>query len=236
VGTNNLHTVSLDWITPDAERIVASHARVSTKNPYRDESVRLLRYCIKHGHWSVFEQVCASFEIITTRAISPQILRHRSFTFQEASQRYCDPLDVLEGVVEDVPYFDLRAQDLKNRQNSTTFEDQSLIERTFRDRILGLFEQSQELYKDLLQAGVAKECARNVLLMCVPTRLHMMGTLRSWVFYVGLRAAPGTQTEHRMIAQQVGNILGSEAPIIREAILDSLTDGKNSALEGWRYI
>lgn len=236
MGTNNLHTVSLDWITPDAERIVASHARVSTKNPYRDESVRLLRYCIKHGHWSVFEQVCASFEIITTRAISPQILRHRSFTFQEASQRYCDPLDVLEGVVEDVPYFDLRAQDLKNRQNSTTFEDQSLIERTFRDRILGLFEQSQELYKDLLQAGVAKECARNVLLMCVPTRLHMMGTLRSWVFYVGLRAAPGTQTEHRMIAQQVGNILGSEAPIIREAILDSLTDGKNSALEGWRYI
>lgn len=234
--TNNLHTVSLDWITPDAERIVASHARVSTKDPYRDESVRLLRYCIKHGHWSVFEQVCASFEIVTTRAISPQILRHRSFTFQEASQRYCDPLDVLEGVVEEVPYFDLRAQDLKNRQNSVTFEDQSLIERTFRDRILGLFEQSQELYNDMLQAGVAKECARNVLLMCVPTRLHMMGTLRSWIFYVGLRAAPGTQAEHRTIAQQVGAVLGSQAPIIREAILDSLTDGKNGALEGWRYI
>jgi thymidylate synthase (FAD) len=236
VVTNNLHTVSLDWITPDAERIVASHARVSTKDPYRDESVRLLRYCIKHGHWSVFEQVCASFEIVTTRAISPQILRHRSFTFQEASQRYCDPLDVLEGVVEEVPYFDLRAQDLKNRQNSVTFEDQSLIERTFRDRILGLFEQSQELYNDMLQAGVAKECARNVLLMCVPTRLHMMGTLRSWIFYVGLRAAPGTQAEHRTIAQQVGAVLGSQAPIIREAILDSLTDGKNGALEGWRYI
>lgn len=236
MGTNNLHTVSLDWITPDAERIVASHARVSTKDPYREEFVRLLKYCIKQGHWSVFEQVCASFEIVTTRAISPQILRHKSFSFQEASQRYCDPLDVLDNVIEDVPYFDLRAQDLKNRQNSTTFEDQSLIERTFRDRILGLFEQSQELYKDLLQAGVAKECARNVLLMCVPTRLHMMGTLRSWIFYVGLRAAPGTQTEHRMIAQHVGNILGSEAPIIREAILDSLTDGKNSALEGWRYI
>ena len=234
--TSNLHTVSLDWITPDAERIVASHARVSTKDPYRDESVRLLRYCIKHGHWSVFEQVCASFEIVTTRAISPQILRHRSFTFQEASQRYCDPLDVLEDVVEEVPYFDLRAQDLKNRQNSTTFEDQSLIERTFRDRILGLFEQSQELYNDMLQAGVAKECARNVLLMCVPTRLHMMGTLRSWIFYVGLRAAPGTQAEHRTIAQQVGAVLGSQAPIIREAILDSLTDGKNGALEGWRYI
>jgi thymidylate synthase (FAD) len=184
----------------------------------------------------VFEQVCASFEIVTTRAISPQILRHRSFTFQEASQRYCDPLDVLEGVVEEVPYFDLRAQDLKNRQNSVTFEDQSLIERTFRDRILGLFEQSQELYNDMLQAGVAKECARNVLLMCVPTRLHMMGTLRSWIFYVGLRAAPGTQAEHRTIAQQVGAVLGSQAPIIREAILDSLTDGKNGALEGWRYI
>lgn len=236
MATNSLHTVSLDWITPDAEKIVASHARVSTKDPHREESVRLLRYCIKHGHWSVFEQVCASFEIITTRAISPQILRHRSFTFQEASQRYCDPLDVLESVVEDSPYFDLREQDLKNRQNSMTFENKALIERTFRDRIRDLFEQSQELYKDLLKASVAKECARNVLLMCVPTRLHMMGTLRSWIFYVGLRAAPGTQFEHQTIAQQIGNILGSQAPIIREAIIDSLADGKNSALEGWRYI
>jgi len=236
VGTNNLHTVSLDWITPDAERIVASHARVSTKNPYRDESVRLLRYCIKHGHWSVFEQVCASFEIVTTRAISPQILRHRSFTFQEASQRYCDPLDVLEGVVEDVPYFELRAQDLKNRQNSSAFEDQALIERTFRDRILHLFEESQQLYKDLLQAGVAKECARNALLMCVPTRLHMMGTLRSWIFYIGLRAAPGTQYEHRVIAQQIGNSLGSQLPIIKEAIFDSQREATNPALDGWRYV
>lgn len=234
--TNSLHTVSLDWITPDAERIVASHARVSTKNPYRDESVRLLRYCIKHGHWSVFEQVCASFEVVTTRAISPQILRHRSFTFQEASQRYCDPLDVLDKVAEQVPYFELRAQDLKNRQNSLVFEDQSQIEDAFRDRILGLFEQSQNLYKDMIQSGVAKECARNILLMCIPTRLHMMGTLRSWIFYVGLRAAPGTQAEHRIIAQQIGSVLGTHVPIIKEAIFDSQNEGSNSALEGWRYV
>lgn len=236
MGTNKLHKVVLDWITPDAERIVAAHARVSTKDPDRGEAARLLNYCIKHGHWSVFEQVCASFEIVTTRAISPQILRHRSFTFQEASQRYCDPLDVLEECVEDAPYFELRAQDTKNRQNSFIFKDEPLIERTFRERILDLFDQSQELYQDLLEAGVAKECARNALLMCVPTRLHMMGTLRSWIFYVGLRAAPGTQAEHREIAAQIGAHIANELPIIRNAIEESLTGEPERALLGWKYL
>ena len=235
MANSRLHTASLDWITPESERIVAAHARVSTKDPDRGEAVRLLRYCIKHGHWSVFEQVCASFEVLTTRAISPQLLRHRSFTFQETSQRYCDPLDILEQLSAESPEFELRAQDEKNRQNSFAFDDDH-VERQFRERILGLFEQSQELYRDLLDAGVAKECARNALLLCVPTRLHMMGTLRSWIFYVGLRNAPGTQFEHRLIAQAVGQILGREVPVITEALLEAANTDSNSALEGWKYL
>jgi len=232
---NRLHSVSLDWITPEAERIVASHARVSTKDPDRGEAIRLLNYCIKHGHWSVFEQVCASFEIITTRAISPQILRHRSFTFQETSQRYCDPLDVLDQVTPEAPLFELRAQDQKNRQNSYAFDDDS-VEQEFRDRIFDLFERSQELYQDLLNAGVAKECARNALLMCVPTRLHMMGTLRSWIFYVGLRNAPGTQLEHRFIAQEIGQRLQQETPVIVDALVNSAAADSSNGLAGWLHL
>jgi len=235
VASSKLHSASLDWITPEAERIVATHARVSTKDPDRGEAVRLLKYCIKHGHWSVFEQVCASFEILTTRAISPQILRHRSFTFQETSQRYCDPSDVLEQVVEDAPLFELRAQDLKNRQNSFAFDDDR-IEQGFRQRILDLFEESQDLYAEMVNAGVAKECARNILLMCVPTRLHMMGTLRSWIFYVGLRNAPGTQQEHRLIAQEIGQIIGDQVPVIRDALLEAASRDNNSGLSGWNYL
>jgi thymidylate synthase (FAD) len=235
VASSKLHSVSLDWITPEAERIVAAHARVSTKAPDRGEAVRLLKYCIKHGHWSVFEQVCASFEILTTRAISPQILRHRSFTFQETSQRYCDPSDVLEQVVGDAPLFELRAQDLKNRQNSFAFDDDR-IEQGFRQRILDLFEESQDLYAEMVNAGLAKECARNILLMCVPTRLHMMGTLRSWIFYVGLRNAPGTQQEHRLIAQEIGQIIGDQVPVIRDALLEAASQDNNSGLSGWNYL
>lgn len=151
------------------------------------------------------------------------------------SQRYCDPLDILEQLSAESPEFELRAQDEKNRQNSFAFDDDH-VERQFRERILGLFEQSQELYRDLLDAGVAKECARNALLLCVPTRLHMMGTLRSWIFYVGLRNAPGTQFEHRLIAQAVGQVLGREVPVITEALLEAANTDSNSALEGWKYL
>lgn len=231
----SLHTAQLDWITPDAETLVARHARVSTKDPDRGESVRLLNYCIKHGHWSVFEQVCASFEIVTTRAISPQILRHRSFTFQETSQRYCDPLDVLEQAVVEAPLFELRAQDTKNRQNSFSFSDDK-IERAFRDRIKDLFDEAQEVYADMLHAGVAKECARNILPLCVPTRLHMMGTLRSWIFYVGLRNAPGTQKEHRKIARTVADTLSEQCPVVFEALVEAAYGEGNGALEGWKHV
>jgi thymidylate synthase (FAD) len=234
VDESLLHKVELSWITPYAESVVAKHARVSTKDPDRDEYTRLLEYCIKHGHWSVFEQVCASFEIITTRAISPQILRHRSFTFQETSQRYCDPLDVLEQIVPDCSAFELRSQDLKNRQNSFQFGDDS-TEKLFRKRIEELFESSQELYDDMLSANVAKECARNVLLMCSPTRLHMTGTLRSWIFYVGLRGNIGTQQEHRQIALGIGDYLADLLPVISTAVMESAHAGANG-LEGWQFI
>lgn len=227
-----LHSASLDWITEDSERIVARHARVSTKNPDRDEYEQLLKYCIKQGHWSIFEQVCASFEILTTRAISPQILRHKSFCFQETSQRYCDPLDVLSYLGLEAPKFELRAQDIKNRQNSIEFEDHKTLEK-FDQRIAELYSASLILYDDMLSAGVAKECARNILPMCVPTKLHMMGTLRSWLFYVGVRGTPGTQKEHRQIALQIGQHLLELLPTIGTAAIESAKDGGERGLNGW---
>ena len=234
MGSSPLHKIKLDWITPYAESVIAAHARVSTKDPKREECKRLLKYCIKHSHWSVFEQVCASYEIITTRAISPQILRHRSFTFQETSQRYCDPLDVLAQAVPDCSNFELRSQDLTNRQNSFKFSDDS-VESAFRKRISDLFGDSQKLYDDMIAAGVAKECARNVLLMCIPTRLHMMGTLRSWIFYVGLRGNSGTQDEHRQIAIQIGKDLLDQLPVVGEAVIEAAYRNTNG-LEGWQFI
>lgn len=234
MAKSRLHKVKLDWITPNAESVVAEHARVSSKNPDKYEYARLLAYCIKHGHWSVFEQVCASYEIITTRAVSPQIIRHRSFTFQETSQRYCDPLDILEKEAQNCSAFELRAQDLKNRQNSLQIEGDE-FEVAFRERINKLFADSQTLYKDMLLAGVAKECARNILLMCVPTRLHMMGTLRSWIFYVGLRGDKGTQEEHRQIAIQIGNDLYDYLPVITKAVIEAAYADTNG-LGGWKFI
>lgn len=228
-----LHSVELDWITPDAERLIARHARVSTKDPDRGEAQRLLTYCIKHGHWSVFEQACASFEILTTRAISPQILRHRSFTFQETSQRYCDPTDVLEQATQYCAQFELRAQDNKNRQNSLRYENDA-VEQKFRQRILDVFADVQDLYKDMIVAGVAKECARNILPLCTPTKLHMMGTIRSFIFYVGLRSIPGTQLEHRAISNSIGRSLAIQLPSIVSAITDCADT--NPGLAGWKFI
>lgn len=230
----HLHQASLDWITPDAERVVARHARVSTKDPDKEEYCKLVKYCIKNGHWSVFEQACASFEILTTRAISPQILRHRSFCFQETSQRYCDPLDILEILQDECIEFELRAQDKSNRQNSIVYKEEvfDLIESQFRQRISAIFSDVQDLYEDMLLAGVAKECARNILPMCTPTRLHMMGNLRSWIFYVGLRGAAGTQKEHREIALSIKNHLLTLVPDISAAVQEAAADGI-SGLDGW---
>jgi len=225
-----LHSAQLDWITPEAEKVIARHARVSTKNPDRDEYAKLLGYCIKHGHWSVLEQASASFEILTTRAISPQILRHRSCAFQELSQRYCAPGETLE--VQDKPFqFELRFQAEKNRQSSVDRLPVYLCE-SFWERLEGLDKEIQALYNSMLEAGVARECARNVLPLYTPTRLHMSGTIRSFVHYVGLRGKEDTQKEHRDIALSIGCRLVKELPIVVQALKDS----DESSLEGWKYV
>jgi len=224
-----MHTAQLDWITPDAERVIARHARVSTKNPDREEYKKLLSYCIQHGHWSVLEQAAASFDIFTTRAISPQILRHRSFSFQELSQRYTNPWDIFEDSNVRAHEFSIRQQADKNRQSSTLEMSYEIVE-GFRQRIDQIDSLVQDLYNDMLEAGVARECARNVLQLYTPTRLHMQGTIRSFIHYVGLRGQPDTQLEHRQVALSIGRILKKELPVVFEAILDS----EDKALSGWK--
>lgn len=231
----DLHKVQLDWITPHPERVIARHARVSTKNPDRKEYIGLLKHCIKEGHVSVFEQVCASFEIYTSRSISPQVLRHRSFSFQEASQRYCNPLSVLEELHKIAPEFELRAQDHKDRQNSIEYTD-NLIETEFRGRIRQAYAICAELYTDMVESGVARECARNILPLCTPTRLHMQGTLRSWLFFVGVRSAPGTQKEHKHISNQIGQRLRALLPDIIEAVIEASKNDASLGLRGWQFI
>lgn len=228
---NRLHRAKIDWITPDPERVIARHARTSTKNPDKEEYARLLTFCIEQGHWSIFEQVCASFEIITSRAISAQIIRHRAFHFQEMSQRYCNPHDVLEDDWDECWDFELRAQDFKDRQNSLEFTDPTVKE-VLKDRIHEVFTEVETVYKLLLQSGVARECARNILPMCSPTRVHMQGTLRDWLFYVGLRSSNGTQKEHKYIAHHIGRSLASLVPTVVKSVLAA----DNSALDGWRVI
>lgn len=229
------HKIRLDWATEDPERVIARHARVSTKNPDREEFVGLLKYCIKEGHISIFEQVSVSFEIITTRSISPQILRHRSFCFQEASQRYCDPTEVLAGYTAEPYEFELRKQDKKNRQNSLPFDSEA-VEQKYRERIKALWEASSALYHEMLEDDVAKECARNALLPCTPTRLHMCGNLRDWLFYVGLRLKPGTQREHRYIAWSIAQELMRLAPVVTDAARQAAAEGLNTGLVGWLHV
>jgi thymidylate synthase (FAD) len=235
VALSDQHKVELDWITPDPERVLAKHARVSTKNPEREEYLKLLQYCLKHGHVSIFEQVCASFEIITTRSISPQILRHRSFCFQEASQRYCNPLEVLEDETSYMGDFELRGQDAKNRQNSIVYTDGN-IEQKFRGRIRDVVSEINTLYRELVSAGVARECARNILPLGTPTRLHMQGNLRNWLFYVGLRSAPGTQKEHKFISNLIGQKLQLQMPDLIRAVIEAAEKDESLGLRGWKFI
>jgi len=227
-----LHSAELDWITPEAEKVIARHARVSTKNPDRDEYARLLAFCIKHGHWSVFEQASASFGITTTRAISPQILRHRSFVYQELSQRYTNPWETLEEEKLEDPYkVDLRFQGETNRQCSGEQLPLYLRE-LYWDKIKELDRHSQEVYNELLAAGVSRECSRNVLPLYTPTRLHMSGTIRSFIHYVGLRGKEDTQLEHRQIARAIGYHLANHLPVVVAAIKES----EESSLSGWNFL
>ena len=205
--------VCLISVTPDAEKTMGYIARVSNPNNQENPKVDgLLKYCIKHDHWSVFEQSFMTLEIETTRGLAAQILRHRSFTYQEFSQRYADT-NLLSN---EIPVPDLRRQDDKNRQNS--IDDISPETRTLLQRkIARHFEEGMDLYNELLRQNVAKECARFVLPLAVPTRLYMTGNLRSWMHYIDLRSANGTQKEHMDIALECKRIFAEQFPVITEA-------------------
>ena len=205
--------VKLISITPDAEKTMAYIARVSNPSNQDNEKYSgLLKYCIKHNHWSVFEQSSMTLEIETTRAIAAQILRHRSFTYQEFSQRYASST-----TLGDIDLPELRRQDLKNRQNSTNDLEPELIEK-FEKQMITLFSSSKALYEQMLSQGVAKECARMVLPLCTPTRIYMTGSCRSWIHYINLRSAHGTQKEHMEIAEACRKVFTEQFPAVSEAL------------------
>ena len=209
-----MNSVKLVTVTPDAEKTMGYVARVSNPNNQENPKVSgLLKYCIKHNHWSVFEQAHMTLEINTTRGIAAQILRHRSFTYQEFSQRYADT-NLLS---DEIPVPDLRSQDLKNRQNSVddiSPETKSVLQ----GQIARHFTESLDLYNELLRQGIAKECARFVLPLAVPTRIFMTGSVRSWIHYIDLRSANGTQKEHMDIAEACRVIFCEQFPVVAEAL------------------
>ena len=206
--------VKLISVSPDAEQHMAYCARVSNPNNQENEKYAgLLRYCIKHQHWSIFEQAFMTLEINTTRGLAAQILRHRSFTYQEFSQRYAD--SSLLG--NKIPLPQLRKQDEKNRQNSTDDLDPMLVQE-LEVKIQKYFADGMKLYKEMLDAKVAKECARFVLPLATPTRLYMSGSVRSWIHYIELRSGHGTQKEHMDIANACKNIFTEQFPTVAEAM------------------
>ena len=206
--------VKLISVTPDAEKNIAYCARVSNPNNQDNENIsKLLKYCIDHQHWSIFEMAFMTLEINTSRGIAAQILRHRSFTFQEFSQRYADA----SHLTEEIPIPKLRTQDNKNRQNSIDDLPQELIIK-YNTLMRQHFAKSKAIYDDMLRDGVAKECARFVLPLATPTRLYMSGSVRSWMHYIQLRSANGTQKEHMDIALSCKTIFSEQFPVISEAL------------------
>ena len=209
-----MQQVKLVTVTPKAEETMGYVARVSNpKNQDNPKVAGLLGYCIKHGHWSVFEQAHMTVEIETTRGLAAQILRHRSFTYQEFSQRYADS-SMLSKVI---PIPQLRRQDDKNRQNSIDDLDPFVVQ-DFDLKMQRHFVEGMKLYKQMLDAGVAKECARFVLPLATPTKLYMTGSVRSWIHYINLRSAHGTQKEHMQIAENCRAIFNEQFPIVAEAL------------------
>ena len=206
--------VKLVSVTPDAEKTIAYVARVS--NPANQENEKfsgLLKYCIQHGHWSDFEQAFMTLEINTTRGLGAQILRHRSFTYQEFSQRYQD----VSHIREDIPLPELRSQDLKNRQNSVDDVAPAIVDK-YNAKMRQHFDASIDLYKEMLHDGIAKECARFVLPLATPTRLYMTGSVRSWIHYIELRSAHGTQKEHMDLVENVRTVFKGQFPTVSEAL------------------
>jgi thymidylate synthase (FAD) len=206
--------VKLISVTPDAEKNIAYCARVSNPNNQdNDNYSKLLKYCIDHKHWSIFEMAFMTLEIDTTRGLAAQILRHRSFTFQEFSQRYADTTLLSENI----PLFDIRRQDTKNRQNSIDDVDHEIVVK-WNTQIREHFAKAKALYDGMIADGVAKECARFVLPLATPTRIYMSGSLRSWITYIDLRSGNGTQKEHMDIANECKSIFTEQFPIISEAL------------------
>ncbi len=206
--------VKLISVTPDAEKMMGYVARVS--NPSNQENPKvagLLKYCVKHQHWSVFEQSFMTLEIETTRGLAAQILRHRSFTFQEFSQRYADS----SLLSTNIPLPELRRQDTKNRQNSIDDIDEFKVQK-YQMLMQDYFSRGMELYQEMLSDGIAKECARFVLPLATPTRLYMSGSCRSWVHYIALREKSGTQKEHMDIAKECKKIFVEQFPTCAEAL------------------
>ena len=207
-------SVKLISVTPDAEKMMAYVARVSNPNNQENPNyAKLLGYCIKHNHWSVFEQAFMTLELETTRGVAAQVLRHRSFTYQEFSQRYADS----SMLAETIPLPELRRQDTKNRQNSIDDLD-PFVTQNMELQMQTLFDSSMALYQQMLDRGVAKECARNVLPLCVPTKLYMTGSCRSWIHYITLRTANGTQKEHMQVAEDAKKVFMEQFPTVSEAL------------------
>lgn len=208
MGTN------LVSVTPDAEKLISYCARVSNPNNQQNENyAKLLKYCIDHQHWSIFEMAFMTVEINTTRGIAAQILRHRSFTFQEFSQRYADATLL----AEEIPLFELRSQDTKNRQNSIDNVTDE-VRAKWGMKIREHFGKAKAIYDGMIRDGIAKECARFVLPLATPTRLYMSGSIRSWIHYINLRSSNGTQKEHMLIANECKRIFTEQFPIISEAL------------------
>ena len=206
--------VKLISVTPDAENLMGYCARVSNPNNQdSDNYAKLLAYCIKNQHWSIFEMASMNLEINTTRGIAAQILRHRSFTFQEFSQRYADTTLL----AEELPIFELRRQDTKNRQNSVD-DISDEIKFKWNVKIREHFSKAKAIYDGMIADGIAKECARFVLPLATPTRLYMSGSIRSWIHYIELRSSNGTQKEHRLIAEETKKIFSEQFPTVSEAL------------------
>ncbi len=209
-----INTAKLISVTPDAEKHMAYCARVS--NPANQENEKfsgLLKYCVKHQHWSTFEPAYMTLELTTTRGIAAQVLRHRSFTYQEFSQRYADS----SLLMDKIPLPKLRRQDEKNRQNSIDDLDPFDVQ-NLELQMQTLFDSSMALYQQMLGRGVAKECARFVLPLAVPTKIYMTGSVRSWIHYIDLRSANGTQKEHMDLALSAKEIFIEQFPAVAEAM------------------
>ena len=207
-------SVKLVSVTPDAEQTMAYVARVSNPNNQENPNyAKLLGYCIKHNHWSVFEQAFMTLEIETTRGLAAQVLRHRSFTYQEFSQRYADS----SLLSQTIPLPELRSQDTKNRQNSIDDVD-PFKNQKYEMKMQQLFTRSMDLYREMLDDGIAKECARFVLPLATPTRMYMSGSVRSWIHYINLRSANGTQKEHMDIVEECKKIFIEQFPTCAAAL------------------